>query len=93
MGINSLERSFLDKYGLPYSLREDFVNSMLRLSTEKVDIFLGNHMQHNDTDKKAKLLADGNEKAFVNSAEWKEYNLWCIKNLENMLEREKGAKV
>ena len=39
------------------------------------------------------MLSEGNEKAFVNSAEWKEYNLWCIKNLENMLEREKGAKV
>ena len=91
MGINSLERGFFDKYGLPYSLREDFVNSMLRLSTEKVDIFLGNHMQHNDTEKKAKMLSEGNEKAFVNPAEWKEYNLWCIKNLENMIENEKSS--
>ena len=39
------------------------------------------------------MLSEGNEKAFVNLGEGKEYNLWCIKNLENMLEREKGAKV
>ena len=45
MGLNTLVREFLDKYNLPYSLREDFKKSMLRLNEENVDIFLGNHMQ------------------------------------------------
>ena len=30
--------------------------------------------------------------AFVNPDEWKKYNLWCIKNLENMIEEE-GQKL
>lgn len=89
MGINTLCREFLDKYSLPYTLREDFVRSMLRLSEERVDIFLGNHMQHNKTEQKAELLKKGDKYAFVNGSEWNEYALWCIKNLEKMIEGEK----
>jgi metallo-beta-lactamase class B len=88
MGINTLCKEFLDKYSLPYTLREDFVRSMLRLNEEKVDIFLGNHMQHNHTEKKAELVRAGNAHAFVDASEWQPYNLWCIENLENMIRRE-----
>lgn len=89
MGINTLCKEFLDKYDLPYTLREDFVRSMLRLNQEKVDIFLGNHMQHNRTERKAELVRSGNRLAFVDPDEWQAYNLWCIKNLENMIKKEK----
>ena len=61
---------------------------MLRLNEEKVDIFLGNHMQHNHTEKKAELVRAGNAHAFVDASEWQPYNLWCIENLENMIRRE-----
>ncbi len=88
MGINTLSKEFLDKYNLPYSLRDDFRNSMLRLNEEKVDIFLGNHMQHNNTEEKAEKLKNGDKYAFVNPDEWRQYNLWCIENLENMIKQE-----
>ena len=88
MGINTMCKAFLDKYGLPFSLREDFVKSMLRLNEEKVDIFLGNHMQHNNTESKAALLKAGNKYAYVDSSEWQSYNLWCIDNLNAMIARE-----
>lgn len=91
MGINTLSSEFLNQYALPFSLRDDFRNSMLRLNQEKVDIFLGNHMQHNHTLAKANMLKDGNPHAFINPNEWKDYNLWCIENLENMVKREKNA--
>ena len=91
MGINTLSREFLDKYSLPYSLREDFVSSMKRLNEERVDIFLGNHMQHNNTKEKAKRLANGDKYAFVDGEEWKKYNLWCIENLRNMMKTEEAA--
>ncbi len=90
MGINTLCKEFLDKSALPYTLREDFVRSMLRLNEEHVDIFLGNHMQHNHTEQKAELIKSGNKLAFVDPDEWQAYNLWCIKNLENMIEKENG---
>ena len=88
MGINTLSREFLDKYALPYSLREDFVRSMLRLNEERVDIFLGNHMQHNHTEQKAKRIREGERLAFVCPDEWHAYNLWCIDNLYNMIKKE-----
>ena len=88
MGINTLCREFLDAYHLPYSLREDFKRSMLRLNEEKVDIFLGNHMQHNHTEEKAARVKNGEKYAFVSPGEWQAYNLWCIENLESMIKRE-----
>jgi metallo-beta-lactamase class B len=91
MGINTMCKEFLDKYNLPYSLRDDFVKSMLRLNEEKVDIFLGNHMQHNKTESKAALLKAGNKYAYVDGREWQPYNLWCIENLNAMIEREKSV--
>ncbi len=88
MGINTMSREYLDKYGLPYSLRDDFVCAMHRLNEEKVDIFLGNHMQHNHTAEKAEQVKSGSKYAFVNPDEWRKYNLWCIDNLKAMMERE-----
>lgn len=88
MGINTLSREFLDAYALPYSLREDFVRSMRRLNEEHVDIFLGNHMQHNDTVGKAERVRGGEKLAFVKPDEWQRYNLWCIENLEKLIQEE-----
>ena len=88
MGINTLSGEFLRKYNLPFALREDFCRSMLRLNEEKVDIFLGNHMQHNHTPEKYNRILNGEEKAFVDPEEWQKYNLWCIENLNNMVKQE-----
>lgn len=88
MGINTLSKEFLDKYSLPYSLRDDFKRSMMRLNEEKVDIFLGNHMQHNKTVEKSQMLKNGEKYAFVVQDEWEKYNLWCIENLNDMIKKE-----
>lgn len=84
MGINTLSDEFLTKYNLPFSLRDDFRNSMKRIGKEKVDIFLGNHMQHNDTLAKAERVKNGEADAFINPDEWTAYNEWCIENMKNI---------
>ena len=84
MGINTLSDEFLLRYKLPFSLRDDFRSSMKRIGEEKVDIFLGNHMQHNDTLGKAKRLKNGESDAFINSDEWAKYCEWCIENMKNI---------
>ena len=89
MGTNTLTKEFLDKYNLSYSARETFKKSMLRLNEEKVDIFLGNHMKHNNTLEKAERIAKGEKYAFINPDEWCKYNLWCIQNLNKMIDEEK----
>ena len=55
------------------------------LNEERVDIFLGNHMQHNDTLGKYKRLISQETDAFINPNEWKVYNERCIENLKNIL--------
>jgi len=84
MGINTLSGEFLTRYNLPFSLRDDFRNSMKRLQEETVDIFLGNHMQHNDTLGKAGRIKNGEIDAFINPKEWGAYCEWCIDNMKNI---------
>ena len=79
----------MDKYCLDYGCRDEFINSMDRLKKEKVDIFLGNHMQHNRTKEKYEQICSGNKKAFVNPGEWAEYAEWAKQNLLNLMEKEK----
>ena len=88
MGLNTMRREFLDKYGLDYGCRDAFINAMERLKNEKVDIFLGNHMQHNHTLEKYAQICSGNKKAFVNPDEWAEYAEWAKRNLIQLMEKE-----
>ena len=88
MGTNTLTREYLTRYGLPFSLRDDYIASMKRLAGEKVDIFLGNHMQHNRTQEKAQRVASGDAHAFVVPGEWEAYCAWCLTYLQELLERE-----
>ncbi|MBQ3426644.1 MAG: MBL fold metallo-hydrolase [Clostridia bacterium] len=89
MGTNTMCRKFLDKYGLSYDCRDNFIAAMDRLKDEPVDIFLGNHMQHNKTLEKYKLLTEGNSDAFIEPFEWGEYCKWAKQNLLNMIADEK----
>lgn len=73
-GFNSMSRKFLDKYGLPHSLRSDFIRSCRRLQTQDIDLFLGNHVGNNDTLGKYKKMKETGENPFLDTnAEWKKY--------------------
>lgn len=89
MGINTLSNQYLNQYGLPNSLRDAFRSAMLHLSEISVDIFLGNHAEHNHTAEKILRVQSGEKEAFVKPNEWKPYALWCIDNLDRMLQDEK----
>ena len=88
MGINTMCREFLDKYNLSYDCRTKFQNAMDRLAQEKVDIFLGNHMQHNHTAEKYKKVTAGDRRACIDPEEWGNYCRWAKQNLLNMMEME-----
>lgn len=87
-GLNTLAKEFLDKYNFSYSMRDIYKNSMLKVSEEKVDIYLGNHCNQNDTVNKIEKVKNGDKFAFVNPSEWKAFNLSCIENLENLISKE-----
>lgn len=84
MGINTMSRKYLEKHGLPLSLREDFKAAMNRIAKEKVDIFLGNHMQHNHTAERYRLVKAGDLEAFVHPEDWARYAAWAKQNLIQM---------
>lgn len=72
VGMNSMKRSFLDKYGLSTDIREKFVPAIESFIDEKVDILLGNHVENNDTVGKAgKITEDVNP--FIDDTAWKEF--------------------
>lgn len=88
MGINTMCREFLDKYNLSCDCREQFQKAMDRLAEEHVDIFLGNHMQHNDTAGKYRKIMAGDKRACINPDEWAPYCRWAKQNLLNMIAKE-----
>lgn len=92
MGINTMCREFLDKYSLSYGCREEFMKAMDKLSKERVDIFLGNHMQHNHTPERYELVLKGDDKAFIHPEEWGEYCIWAKQNLVNMINKENSEE-
>lgn len=92
MGINTMSADYLDKYGLSYDCRDNFLKAMDRLNEEDVDIFLGNHMQHNNTLSKRERVLAGDKYAFVDKNEWRPFNEFCKRNLLNMIEEENKAK-
>ncbi len=88
LGRNSVNKEFLNKYNLPLSLQQDFLNSMDRLLEEKVDIFIGNHVWNNDTHGKYEKLIAGDKHAFVSPKDWAECISNTKKDLEEIMSRE-----
>ncbi len=88
LGTNSVNKAFLESYGLPLSLQQDYLNSMDRLKDEKVGIFIGNHVWNNNTQAKYEKLINGDKYAFVAPDDWKECMLKCKKNLEEIIKNE-----
>ena len=74
-GTNTLVRSFLEEHSLPFESREKFLDSIERLMKESVDVFVGNHVQNNNTDKKIKLLSVSEKNPFIVPGEWKRFLL------------------
>jgi metallo-beta-lactamase class B len=88
LGVNSVKKQFLESYGLPLSLQQDYLNSMDRLKDEKVDIFIGNHVHNNDTIAKYDKLIKGDKYAFVAPDDWKECMLNCKKKFQDIMNNE-----
>ncbi|MDD4842674.1 MAG: MBL fold metallo-hydrolase [Sphaerochaetaceae bacterium] len=88
VGTNSMEKSFLQRYALPLSLRDDFRAGLDRLKREHVDVFIGNHQDQCNTVDKYKQIMAGNKDAFIDSTAWPEFLLQCENRLDRMLAEE-----
>ncbi len=90
VGMNSLKKTFLDKYGLSTEIREKFVPAIESFINEKVDILLGNHVGNNDTvGKGSRITEDFNP--FIDDTAWKKFLLSVIENYNNLIEEEQNS--
>lgn len=87
VGMNSMKRNFLDKYGLSTDVRDKFVPAIESFMNEKVDILLGNHVGNNDTVGNGnKITEDFNP--FVDATAWKKFLVSVIERYYNMVNEE-----
>ena len=80
-GLNTLNDEYIAANGLPSNLREIFRKSLHDLSTERVDLVLGNHPQQNDTAGKLQKVLLGEK--ITDRCEWQTF----LKNTELALDR------
>lgn len=88
VGTNSLEKPFLEKYGLPLELREIFRRDLRELAKVPVDIVLGNHPDQSDTEGKLKRILGGEKNACIDSAEWPRFMQACEERLDKLIASE-----
>lgn len=88
VGTNSMKKEFLERYGLPTSIREQFVPAIDALMDEKVEIFIGNHVNNNDTVGKGRRITE-TENPFIDPNAWKEFLELRKKMYFEVLESEK----
>ncbi len=86
VGVNTLSREYLEKENLPFSNRDKYFAGIEKALAMNVEVFLGNHVKNNDTDKKLKRVEQGDRFAFVTPDEWKSFLTGCKNRLASMID-------
>ena len=73
VGINSLAAAALQRYGLPMSLQQQFLDGIDRLAKLHVDVCIGNHPETVYTAEKGERIRSGETDAFVDPEAWQEF--------------------
>lgn len=87
-GVNQLKKPYLDKKGLPYFPRREFLRSVERLQSEHVDVFVGNHAWNNKTPEKSAILLETGENRFIDDTCWVPFLKRCARKLKEILKNE-----
>lgn len=73
VGIGSMKKEFLDKYGLSAETREKFIPCIDKIFDEKVEIHLGNHIGNNDTLGKYNKMTEEYNPFIDDGTNWKNF--------------------
>lgn len=86
-GSNTLRKDFLTKHRLPFENRQKMIDSINKIKGEKVEIFLGNHLQNNRTEEKLSLLNTQKENPFIQNSqeEWDQFLDGRLKLINNII--------
>ena len=93
IGMGSMKRDFLDRYGLGDSLRQRFRREVETLKTLPVDVVLGSHPDQNNTQEKLVLRAAGDTDVFINPGEWARLMEKCASQYDAMVAEEDAKPV
>ena len=88
VGSNTLTAEFLKSNGLSFDNREKFRRGIEYAKDQNVEIFLGNHVNNNDTIGKLTKVLSGDELAFYAPHEWHAFLDSCIKKIDALIMRE-----
>ncbi len=66
----TMYREHLKLYGIRFSIWDDFIHSLDRLHSEKIDINLGNHPRQNKSLEKIAAMGEGKPNPFIDPTEW-----------------------
>jgi metallo-beta-lactamase class B len=73
-GLNTMSKAYMDKYGLPYSLRDDFIASIDRMMDKIPEVHVGNHLGDNAHFPKLEKRESGCEQnPFVDGKTWQQF--------------------
>ena len=75
----------MKEHKIPIDNRQKFLDSIDKLLAENVDVFVGNHVANNNTDKKIKLLGVSEVNPFINKDEWKSFLLERKEKITNII--------
>ena len=92
VGINSMMDDFLEKYSLSSECRQKFLEGIDRVKDRPVDIFIGNHVWNNDTMGKYERMIAGEENAFVDGREWKQFLERCAEDIRALEKNDDNIK-
>ncbi len=87
IGTNSMSAEFLTKYGLSFDCRDKFKEGLKRLSSENVDLVLGNHPEQSNTKRKMIRVMNG-ETDLTDKGEWQRFLDSAEKRINALLEKE-----
>ena len=85
-GTNTLVKDFLISNSLPFENRNKFYESIQRLKRERVDIFIGNHVENNDTQGKLAAMKNSTGNPFIDENAWGEFLASCEIKLKKRME-------
>ncbi|MBQ3225012.1 MAG: MBL fold metallo-hydrolase [Oscillospiraceae bacterium] len=83
-GANTLRKNTFEYK----NARSDYFNSLNRLRSEKVDVFMANHTWNNDTEEKSKVLFETGENQFIDEALFPKFLDFCEARLKNIIAEE-----
>ena len=83
-GANTLVEPWFD-YD---NCRADYLESIKRLRSKEVDVFIGNHVWNNETEEKGELLRKTGENKFIDSQIWNEFLDFCEDRLLGIMANE-----